>query len=188
MLYNICYWCFFLSQGNLWTKYLARPKIRRTKLCLLVFASLVALDGFHRLLSPQLTTDLTLEWSGESMFYPWLLNYAKLLFVALKQLQRTLWMVDALFLIDCEHTDISCKAENTLASDIFNSSAISRTFNLRSVKTSLWSFLFIFFFMFSETAAEFGWPESPTSFVFVRPRLKSAYYLLTVVSDKAESE
>ena len=51
MLYNICYWWFFLSQGNRWTKYLAHPKIRRPKPCLLMFASLVALDGFHLLLS-----------------------------------------------------------------------------------------------------------------------------------------
>ena len=72
---------------------------------------------------------------------------------------------------------------NTLPSDIFNSSAISRNFNLRSAKTSLWSFL-----VFSETTAEFGRPEVSASFVYVRPHLKLAYYLLTVVSDGAESE
>ena len=53
------------------------------------------------------------------------------------------------FLID----KCSCKIVNTLPSDIFNSSSISRNFNLRSAKMSLWRFL-----MFSGTTAEFGWP------------------------------
>ena len=50
MLYNICHWWFFLSQGNRWTKYLVHPKIQRPKLCLLMFASLVVLDCFHLLI------------------------------------------------------------------------------------------------------------------------------------------
>ena len=70
MLYNIHYWWFFLSQGNRWTKYLAHPKIQRPKPCLLMFVSLVTLDGFHLLLPTQLTADLTPEWSGGSMFHP----------------------------------------------------------------------------------------------------------------------
>ena len=72
---------------------------------------------------------------------------------------------------------------NTLPSDIFNSSAISRNFNLQSAKTIFWRFL-----VFSGTTAEFGRPERSASFVSVRPRLKLAYHLLTVVSDGAESE
>ena len=83
------------------------------------------------------------------------------------------------FLID----KCSCKMVNTLPSDIFNSSTISRNFNLWSAKTSLWSFL-----VFSGTTAKFGWPERSASFVFAQPCLKSAYHLLTVVSDGAESE
>ena len=83
------------------------------------------------------------------------------------------------FLIDKS----SCKMMNTLPSDIFNSSAISRNFNLQSAKTRLWSSL-----VFSRTIAEFGWPEHSASFVSVWPHLKSAYYLLTIVSDRAESE
>ena len=50
MLYNICYWWFFLFQSNRWIKYLAY-KIQWSKPCLLMFASLIALDGFHLLLS-----------------------------------------------------------------------------------------------------------------------------------------
>ena len=42
--------------------------------------------------------------------------------------------------------------------------------------------------VFSETTAELGWPEHSASFMPVRPCLKSAYYLLTVVSDGAEPE
>ena len=77
MLYNICYWWFFLSQGNRWTKYLAHPKIRKPKLCLLMSSSLVTLDGFHLFLFTQLTANLTLEWSGGSMFHPLLHIHAK---------------------------------------------------------------------------------------------------------------
>ena len=71
----------------------------------------------------------------------------------------------------------SCKM---VPSDIFNSSAISCNFNLRLAKTSWWSFL-----VFSWTTAKFGQPEHLES---VWPHLKSAYHLLTVVSDGAESE
>ena len=70
MLYSICYWWFFLSQGNQLTKYLAHPKIQRPKPCLLMFASLVALDSFHLLLSTQLTASLIPKWSGRFMFLP----------------------------------------------------------------------------------------------------------------------
>ena len=119
----------------------------------------------------------------------------KLLFVALKQLQTTLWIVDALlFLIDYEQTcnhfehsflidKCSCKMVNTPPSGIFNSSAISFDFNLRSAQTSLWSFL-----VFSGTTAKFGRPERSASCVSVRLCLKSAYHHLTIVSDGAESE
>ena len=90
-LYDICYWWFFLSQGNQWTKYLAHPKIWRPKPCLLIFASLVTLDSFHLLLSSQLTADLTLEWNGGSIFHPLSHIYAKTLFIVFKQLQTMLW-------------------------------------------------------------------------------------------------
>ena len=47
---------------------------------------------------------------------------------------------------------------------------------------------FVDFMVFSESNVEFGQPERSVSFVSVRPRLKSAYHLLTVVSDRAYSE
>ena len=67
--YNIRYWWFFHSQGNGWIKYRPHPKIRRPKSFQLTFAFLVALNGFHPLLSTQMTVDLTLECSDGSMFH-----------------------------------------------------------------------------------------------------------------------
>ena len=72
MLYNICYWWFFLSQGNQ-TKYLVHPKIQRPKPYQPMFAFLVALDGFYLLMSTQ-----TPEWSGGSMFHPLSHIYTKI--------------------------------------------------------------------------------------------------------------
>ena len=158
MLYNIRYWTFFLSQGNWWTKYLALPKIRRPKPCLLMFASLVTLDGFHLLLSTQLTADVTLKWSGGSMFHPLSHIYAKTSFLrwnSSKQHSESstrccFWSTVSKRGTNFEHSFLidkcSCKMVNTLPSDIFISSAISRNFNLRSAKTSLWSFFFFCLF------------------------------------------
>ena len=85
-----------------------------------------------------------------------------LFFVASKQLQTTLWIVDVLFLIDCEHSFLidkySCKMVNTLPSDIFNSSLISYNSNLELAKPSLWSYL-----VFSGTTVDFGRPEHSAS-------------------------
>ena len=154
MIYNICYWWFFLSQGNRWTKYLAYPKIWRPKPSLLMFASLVTLDGFHLLLSTQLTADLTPEWSGGSMFVSFMVTYlCKNSFLvrwnSCKQRSESstrccFWLtvsksgthIENSFLID----KCLCKRVNTLPSDSFNTSVISRNFNLRSAQISLWSF------------------------------------------------
>ena len=71
MLYGIRYWRFFLSQSNRWTQYLAHPKIRRPKHCLLMFASLVTLDGFHLLLSSQLRNSLDIVNNKRLFIYPY---------------------------------------------------------------------------------------------------------------------
>ena len=153
MLYNIWYWWLFLPHGNRWTKYLVHLKIRRLKLCQLMFASLVALDGFHLLLSTQMIAELTLEWSGGSMFHPLSHIYAKTPFYCVwnsyKQcsesstrccfgstVSKRSTHFEHSFLID----KCSCKMMNTLPSDNFNSSAISRNFNLQSAKTSFMEF------------------------------------------------
>ena len=113
-------------------------------------------------------------------------------FVALKQCSELsmhccFWLTVSKYSTHFEHSFLidkcSCKMVNTLLSDIFNSSAISCNFNLWLAKVSLWSFL-----VFSGITAEFGWPEHSVSFVFVWLRLKSAYHLLTIVSDRAELE
>ena len=69
----------------------------------------------------------------------------------------------------------SCKIVNTLPSNIFKLSAISRNFNLSSPKTILWTFV-----MFSRTTAGFGLPERSASSVFVQSRLNSTYQSLIV--------
>ena len=76
-----------------------------------------------------------------------------------------------------------CKIVNTRPSDIFNSSATSRNFNLWSAKISFGSFV-----VFSWTIAELRLPEHSASFVSVRTGLMSVYHLLIVVSDGSESE
>ena len=173
------------------------PKIRKPKPCLLMFASLVTLNGFHLLLSTQLTADLTLEWSGGSMFHPLSHIYTKTLFFCCVEIVANnalncrcivvfdwLWANAAPTLNTAfSLTNIHAKWWIHLPSDIFNFFAFSCNFNLRSVKTSLWSFL-----MFSTTTAKFGWPRYSASFMSVRPLLKSAYHLLTIVSDGAESK
>ena len=97
------------------------------------------------------------------------------------------WSTESKHSIYLEHSLLidkcSYKMVNTLPSDIFNSSAISCNFSLQLAKTSLWSFL-----MFSRSTAKFGQPEQSASFVSVWPCLKSAYHLLAIVSDKAESK
>ena len=60
-------------------------------------------------------------------------------------------------------------------------SAISRNFNLRSLKTILWTFV-----VFPRTA-DFGRPERSASSVFVRPRSNSAYQSMFIDFPDAES-
>ena len=196
MLYNIHYWWVFFSQSNWWTKYFVAPKIRRPKPFLLIFESLVDLDGFHLMLSTQLTTDLILEWSGGSMFHPLSHIYAKTPSCFIETVANNA--------LNCQHIvvfdQLWANAAHTLNTvywwtihakcwihcpppDIFNSSAISHNFNLRSAKTNLLSFL-----VFSGTSAKFGQPEHSASFVSVWPCSKSTYHLLTVVFNGAESK
>ena len=75
----------------------------------------------------------------------------------------------------------SYRIVNTLSSDIFKLSAISRNFHLQSPKTILWIFV-----MFSGTTADFRRPERSASSVFVRPRSNSAYQSMIVYFPGAE--
>ena len=154
ILYNNHYWWFSLSQDNWWTKYLSHPKIRRSKPCLLVFVSLIALDGFHLLLSTELVANLTLKWWVHvSSIVSYLCKNSFLLhWNSCKQHSESLmycsfWLTVCKHGVHFEHSFLidkcSCKMVNTLLSDIFKSSAISQNFNLWSAKMSLWSFLLL---------------------------------------------
>ena len=196
MLYNIRNRWFFLSQGNQWTKCLAHPKIRRPKPCLLMFASLVALDSFYLLLSTQLIADLTPKWSGGSMFYPLSYIYTKTSFccvetVANNSLNRRLVVFYRLW-ADAAPT---LNTAFSLTSEVFMQNGEYTAFwylqllcYLKQLKFTISQNEFVEFLVFSGTPAEFGWPERSASFESVRPRLKSAYHLLIIVSDWTESE
>ena len=111
----------------------------------------------------------------------------KPLFVVLKQLQTTLWIVDTLlFLIDCEQT--------------WHSLSHWKTFMEDSEYTAFWYLQLLCYLTqlqltigqneFVEFFCVFGnkcriWSAS---FVPVQPHLKSAYHFLTVVSNGSESE
>ena len=138
--YNISYLWFFLSQGNRWTKYLAHPKIQRPKPCLLMFVSLVALDGFHLLMSTQLTADL-IDWIkvGDPCFIHGHIFMQKLLFVALKHLQTTLLIVDIVF--------------NWLWANV--ASTLNTTFLLTNVHVDWW----IHCFLISHTTSIYNRPK-----------------------------
>ena len=171
MLYNICYWSFFFSQGNWWTKYLVHPKIWNPKPCLLMFVSLVTLNSFHLLLSTQLTADLTLEWSGGSMFHPLSYIYAKTPFSCVKTVATNTLNRQHVVVFDrlCAYT----------------APTLNTAFSLTDVQTKWWIHCLLqphcylmqpqfmisqnefveFFLVFTGTTAEFGQPECSASFV-----------------------
>ena len=177
-------------------KILAHQKIRRPKPCLLMFASLVVLDGFHLLLSTQLTADFTQEWSSGSMFHPLSRIYANSPFCLIETVannalnRRRVVVFDQLWANAAPTLNTAFSLTNVYAKWwihylLTSSTPLQAYATLRSAKTSLWRF---FVCVFSGTTAEFGWPERSASFVPVQQCLKSAYHLLTVVSDVAESE
>ena len=114
-------------------------------------ASLVALYGFQLLLATQLTANLTPKRSDVSIFYPLSHIYVKNSFLlrvnSCKQHSESstrccFWSTMSKRGTHFEHSFLidkySHKMVNTLPSDIFNFSVISRNFNLRSAETSLW--------------------------------------------------
>ena len=89
--------------------------------------------------------------------------------------------VEFLVALDLRIPNDSYKIVNTLPSNIFKVSAISRNFNLQSPKTILWTSG-----MFSGTTADFVRPELSASSVLVRSRLNSAYQSMIVDFPSAE--
>ena len=196
MLYNICSWWFFLSQGNQWSKYLAHPKIQRPKPCLLMFASLVTMDSFHLLLSTQLTASLSPDWSGGFMFHPLSHIYAKTIFCCVEAVTNNILNGQRVVVFDrvwanvVPTFNITFSLTNVHAKWWIHCLLISSTPQL-SHATLIYDWpkqVWGGFFWFSTTTAEFEWAECWASFVSVWPSLKPAYHLLTVVSNGAESE
>ena len=185
MLYNIHYWWFFLSQSNLWTKYLAHPKIWMPKPYLQMFASSVALDNFHLLLTTQLMANLTQEWSSGSMFHPLSHIYTKTPFcfvetVADNTMNHRHVVFDRLWANAAPTLDTAFSLTNVHAKCWIHCLLISST-PLLSHVTSIYD-------QPKRTTNEFVRPECSASFMSVQPCLKSAYHLSTIVSDRAESE
>ena len=161
-----------------------------------MFAWLVTLDGFHLLLSTQLTADLTPEWSAGSMFHPLSHIYTKTPFCCIKIVANNglsrwrvfvfdrLWAnttptLDTAFLWINVHAKwwIHCLLIFSTPLLSHTTSTYNRPKRVRGV-----------FFMFSRTTAEFGRSKRSASFVSVRQRFKSAYHHFTVVSDGAEAK
>ena len=138
MLYDICYWWFFLSQDNQWTKYLAHPKIGRPN----IFGRF----GQH---SPAAvhSADCWFDsgvkwWIHASSIITYLRKNSFLLHLnSCKQLSELLIRCCFVSTVSkrCTHfkhsfliDKCSCKMVNRLPSDIFNSSsATSCNFNLQ---------------------------------------------------------
>ena len=148
LVYNICCWWSFFSQGNQWRKNLALPKIQSQNLARWGLRLLSLWTAFS-CCCPLIWQQIWLQSEVVAPYFIYCHIFTpKLLFVALKQFQTRLWIVHALFFfINCEQTrdplwtqflidEYSCKIGNTLPSEIFNSPAISCNFNLLSAETS----------------------------------------------------
>ena len=117
-------------------------QIRRPNSYLLMFVFLIALDGFHLLLTIQLTADLTPEWSSGSMFHPLSHIYGKTPFCSVETVTNNALNRRRVVVFDRLRANVtptlnidkcSNKLVNTPPSDIFDSSTISRNFNPRSL-------------------------------------------------------
>ena len=140
------------------------------------------------------SADCQFDSGGKWWIHVWsIVTYShKLLFIVLKQLQTTLWIVDTLlFLIDYEQT------RHPLWTQISH----WQTFMQNGEYNAFWYLQLLCYLMklqfmigqndfveFFGKTAEFGHPEYSASLVSVQPHLKSAYHLLTIVSHRVESE
>ena len=162
-------------------KIFVHPKIQRPKPCLLMFASLVGLDGFHLLLSTQLTADLTLEWNGGSLFHPLSNIYIKIPFCCIETvtnyaLNRQHIVFDWLWANATPSLNSAFSLTNVNAKWWIHCLLISST-TLLSHATSIynWSkWVCEVFLVFSGTTADFGWLVHSASFLSVQLHLKSA--------------
>ena len=131
------------------------------------FASLVALDGFHLLLSTRLTANLTPEWSGGSMFHPLSHVYTKIPFCCVETVANNALNCQRIIVFD------QLWANTALT--------LNRAFSLTNVHAKWWIHCFLispllshatsiydqlkgvcavfWYLVFSGTTAEFGQPE-----------------------------
>ena len=168
----------------------------RPKPCLLMFPSLITLDGFYLLVSTQLTADLTPEWSGGSMFHLLSYIYAKTPFCCVETItnntlnhQRVV-VFYRLWANVAPTLNTAFSLTNVNAKWRIHCLLISSTPQLSHATSNYdrpkWVFM-QFFGVFRDNE-EFGRSERSASFASVRPRLKSTYQHLTVVSDGVETE
>ena len=118
----------------------------------------------------------------------------KYFFDALKQLQRTHWIVDALlFLIDYVQTQQQLWTQLSHWQIFIQNGECTACWYLKllwyltQLQFTISQKEFVEFFSVFRDNYQIGEPERPASFMSVRPRLKSAYHLLTIVFDGAES-
>ena len=169
--YQWCYIIFAIDGSSFlkvirWTKYIAHRKIRRPKSCLLMFASLVALDGFHLLLSTLLIADLTLEWTSWSMFHPVSHIYGKTPFCCVKIVANNALNRRHVVFIDCEQTPYPLWTrlshwQNFMQNGEYNAFwYLQLLCYLRQLQFMIGKNKLVEgFFVFSGTTAEFGQPE-----------------------------
>ena len=188
MPYDICFCWFFLSQDNRWTKYGGQnPACWCLHLWSLwmVFTCCCSLSWLP-------------IWFRSEVVDPCFMNFhifmQKLLFTALKELQTILWMIDVLIVW---LTMSKCGTH-------FEHNSYWKMFMQNGEYTAFWYLQLIFYLMqlqftigqnefeeflvISGMTAEFRKPEYSASFMSVQPHSKSAYHLLTIVSDGAKSE
>ena len=175
-----------------------------------MFASLVALDGFHLLLSTQLTV-LTPEWCSRSIFHPLSPIYAKTPFCCIETVANNAlncqwlvvfdWLCQEQWIIGTNGERESRKSAQS--HPLWTQLLHWQMFMQNGEYTAFWylqllyyltqlqftigqnELVEVFFLCFPEQLPNLG---NLALFVSVWPHLKSAYHLLTIVSNGAESE
>ena len=164
------------------------PKYGGQKLACWCLCTLIALDGFHQLLSTHLAADLTLEWSGGSMFHPLSHIYTKTPFCCIETV-----------------TNNARNRRHVVFDQLWANTAptLNTAFSLTNVHAKWWIHCHLIFStpLLSHATSIydqpkqvcrvfccFGQPKCSVSFVSVWLHLKSVCHLLTVVSKGVESK
>ena len=162
------------------------------------FLNSIALDSFHLLLSTQLTADLTLEWSGGSMFHPLSHIFERTPFCCVETVannalnRRCVVVFDRLWANAAPTLNTAFSLTNVHAEWWLHYLLISST-PLLSHVTSIYNWPKRVCGVFFCVCVFLGnWRIRVTwvfSIIFMcNLHLKSGYHLSTVVSDEAKSE